>query len=400
MDLNTSVPNRGPQLFAVNTVGIILSGITCILRCIVRTRVVKGFGLDDWLMAIATVFYLIFCTCSNIGISHGTGRHKADLTPEQYTRSMNLWFFCYLSYACSMIAVKLSIGCFLLRVTITRLHKWIIYFSAAITCVSCLTFFFLALFQCNPISYFWTRNQDLDGTQGGCINAGVLVAMAYLYSVMSVITDLSFALLPAWVVGQLNMGKKAKFAVMGLMGMGVIASLAVIARAPYLKHMDSDDFLWDTAPMAIWSSVENGLAITAGCLATLQPLVKGIAIKLGIITPRTTSGTTPMDGRGSNLKMSGVSVRRSFTRTAEVFTGNNYLREPRLSHGELKLQPGLSEYTAKCYGNTSEEELRPVGRMDTETDSGTGASVGGGRSSKERGDDSTSATRVKPREIS
>lgn len=50
-----SVPTRGPALFAVNTTGIILSGITCILRCVVRTQVVKGFGLDDWLMAMATV---------------------------------------------------------------------------------------------------------------------------------------------------------------------------------------------------------------------------------------------------------------------------------------------------------------------------------------------------------
>lgn len=171
---------------------------------------------------MAQVFYLAFCALSNTGVSYGTGRHKADLTPENYTRAMNMWFFCYLTYAAAMITVKLSIGCFLLRVTITRLHKWIIYISAAITCVSCLAFFFLALFQCSPISYFWTKNQDLDGTEGKCLNPTVLLAMAYLYSVMSVITDLSFALLPAWVVGQLNMGKKAKFAVVGLMGMGVM----------------------------------------------------------------------------------------------------------------------------------------------------------------------------------
>lgn len=170
------------------------------------------------------------------------------------------------------------------------------------------------------------------------------------------------------------------------------ASLAVIARAPFLQYMTSDDFLYDTAPMATWSSVECGLAITAGCLATLQPLVKCIAVRLGLAS-RTTMSGSGLPGGGSNLKMSGVSVRRSFTRTAEVFSGNIYPREPRSSSGELKLQPGLSEYTAKCYGNTSEEELRPVGRMDTETDSGTGVSAGG---SSPRTDD---RGRVKPREI-
>lgn len=172
--------------------------------------------------------------------------------------------------------------------------------------------------------------------------------------------------------------------------------------------MGSDDFLWDTAPMATWSSVECGLAITAGCLATLQPLVKTIAVRLGIRSRGTSNMTPQLDGgggRGSNLKMSGVSVRRSFTRTAEVFSGHNYIREPRLSSGELKLQPGLSEYTAKCYGNTSEEELHPVGRTADSGGSGdtdSGMAMSAGRRSSRTTDEGNGAAahRVKPREIS
>ncbi|KAK0744619.1 hypothetical protein B0T21DRAFT_280201 [Apiosordaria backusii] len=352
-----SVPNRGTALLAVNTTGAILAGVTCILRCFVRTRVVKGFGLDDWLMAASTVIYIAFCAFSNVGVHHGTGKHKADLDPEEYKTAMNRWYYCYLTYAVSMILVKLSIGYFLLRVTITRLHKWIIYIAAAITCVSCLTFFFLALFQCYPISYFWNKDQE-----GKCIDMKILTALAILYSIFSVITDLTFALLPAWVVAQLRMDRKSKMAVIGLMGMGCVASAAVIVRAPYLQHMASEDFLWDTAPIAIWSSVEAALAITAGCLACLQPLVKMIGARLGLAI----FTATPKSGLGSNLKMNGdISVRRSFTRRTEMFSSANYREQQQ--KGELALQPGLSEYTAKCYGNTSEEELRPVERQRTET---------------------------------
>lgn len=61
------------------------------------------------------------------------------------------------------------------------------------------------------------------------------------------------------------------------------ASAAVIARLPYLKYFDSPDFLWATTDIAIWSTIEQGFAITAGSLATLRPLF----YKLGLTTQRT-----------------------------------------------------------------------------------------------------------------
>lgn len=34
------------------------------------------------------------------------------------------------------------------------------------------------------------------------------------------------------------------------------------------------EFLWRTSDVAIWTSIEVGIGITAGCLATLRPLLK------------------------------------------------------------------------------------------------------------------------------
>lgn len=44
------------------------------------------------------------------------------------------------------------------------------------------------------------------------------------------------------------------------------------------------DFLWATLDIAIWSDVEQGLAITAGSLATLRPLYRILSLKLGFAT--------------------------------------------------------------------------------------------------------------------
>ena len=49
----------------------------------------------------------------------------------------------------------------------------------------------------------------------------------------------------------------------------------------YLMKFKSPDFLWDTLDVAIWSDIEQGLAITAGSLATLRPLYRDVTRRLG-----------------------------------------------------------------------------------------------------------------------
>jgi hypothetical protein len=44
------------------------------------------------------------------------------------------------------------------------------------------------------------------------------------------------------------------------------------------------DFLWATVDIAIWSDIEQGLAITAGSLATLRPLFRQISSHFGVST--------------------------------------------------------------------------------------------------------------------
>lgn len=49
------VENRGPQLIGVNVLFLTLAVIATTLRCYVRIKMVKAFGLDDWLMVGAAV---------------------------------------------------------------------------------------------------------------------------------------------------------------------------------------------------------------------------------------------------------------------------------------------------------------------------------------------------------
>ena len=51
-------------------------------------------------------------------------------------------------------------------------------------------------------------------------------------------------------------------------------STATIVRMPYIKQLAQDDFLYSTTNVAIWSTVEPGIGITAAALATLRPLFR------------------------------------------------------------------------------------------------------------------------------
>lgn len=116
-----------------------------------------------------------------------------------------------------MIASKISIGYFLLRITVRKMDVCIIYGVMMITVCTGLVFFFVTLFQCRPISFFWNKDQN-----GTCVNVEVIIALTYLYSVFSVISDFTCAILPMFLVWKLNMGRKTKIALIPIMAMACV----------------------------------------------------------------------------------------------------------------------------------------------------------------------------------
>jgi len=201
------------------------------------------------------------------------------LSDDEIFMAMRYWWLCYIGYCWAMIAAKISIGLFLLRVTIKPIHKWIIYTVMGLTALTGLVFFFVTLLQCTPISYFWNKKQT-----GFCVNIDIIIALTFLYSAISVICDFTFAILPVFLVWGLNMDLKTRALLVPILGMACIASVAVVVRMAYVMDFKDPDFLYATVDIAIWSDIEQGLAITAGSLATLRPLYRKVATRFGLST--------------------------------------------------------------------------------------------------------------------
>ncbi|GIJ99480.1 hypothetical protein Aspvir_001612 [Aspergillus viridinutans] len=185
---------------------------------------------------------------------------------------MEYWFLCDIGYAISSILCKISVAIFLLRVMVRPAHRRIMYAVTALTVIVGIIFFIFMMVQCSPVSYFWTRMHG--DTNGKCGYVDAIIIMLYLFSAASALFDLTVGLLPILLVRNLQMNKRTKIAVAGLLGMACIASVAIIIRIPFVQTIRDQDFLYATVQIAIWSNIETGLAITAGSLATVRPLFR------------------------------------------------------------------------------------------------------------------------------
>lgn len=116
------------------------------------------------------------------------------------------------------VAAKISIIIALLRITVDRVHAYILYASMALATAVGVIFFFFTMFQCTPVEYFWNRAQP--GASGTCVSNSVLIGIAYLYSVGAAITDLTIGLLPVALIWNLRMSPRTKGAIVAILGIG------------------------------------------------------------------------------------------------------------------------------------------------------------------------------------
>jgi hypothetical protein len=119
------------------------------------------------------VFFVFFCGFAITGVSHGTGQHAVNiLPPTEIPIGLKWWWACEPVYVLSNMALKLSIAIFLLRISISRVHTFIIWTVVVVVEVYGAFYFFLFILQCRPSNYFWTQ---YTGGKGTCIDPRITV---------------------------------------------------------------------------------------------------------------------------------------------------------------------------------------------------------------------------------
>ncbi|KAL4813554.1 hypothetical protein BDW67DRAFT_177845 [Aspergillus spinulosporus] len=260
-------------IFVVAAVMVGVSIVAVFLRCFVRVYLVRAFGWDDAWMLMALALFIALCALCMLAPAAGVGHKVADFTSlDQLQRALKLWWLGQMLYLWASAVAKIAIALALLRLAVRRLHRFILWAVCAVVVVIGLVFWLVLLFNCWPVEYFWQRTDILK--QGKCISTDILLIIAYCYSSLTIVCDITLGILPACLIWSLQMSWRTKLALVGVLSLGAIASVAVVIRLPYLENYSDPDFLYSTYQIAIWSVVETGLAIIAGSLITLRPLFR------------------------------------------------------------------------------------------------------------------------------
>lgn len=117
------------------------------------------------------------------------------------------------------MALKLSISIFLLRLTVTKTSRMIIYVTIGVVEVYSAFYFMLFVLQCRPAPYFWTQHT---GGTGTCVDRKVIVYATYAYSAVSCVIDWVLSLMPVFLVWHIQMNMRSKVSVAAILSVGAM----------------------------------------------------------------------------------------------------------------------------------------------------------------------------------
>lgn len=125
--------------------------------------------------------------------------------------------------------------------------------------------------QCERLA----MNQDLTITRS-CWSITTLHGLAYSNQALNMLTDFTFAILiPVLMLWKLQMNKRTKASVVGVLALGMFACIAAIVRIPsQMNYGKVGDFMWDSRDLIIQTVTECNIGIVTGSMPAIKPIFK------------------------------------------------------------------------------------------------------------------------------
>jgi hypothetical protein len=149
---------------------------------------------------------------------HGLGRH--DITVQGADLLIfdqaNFWLT-ILALLVGLGLVKVSIGLNLLRLSTSKWYKWslraTIAFVIAYTFMACMTMFL----HCDTVAGNWDYSQAT-----GCYSIDLFVKFGTINTAFNIFTDVLFAVFPVPIIWTLQMKRKLRIYLVGIMSLGYL----------------------------------------------------------------------------------------------------------------------------------------------------------------------------------
>lgn len=199
--------------WSYNVVSITLaaiSGTVLLLRLGHKLFVARSMlGLDDWSIVGCILVGTSGTIMTSLGtIANGLGRDLWTLTPEQIT-SFGYWFYhMEWTYFLELFFLKMSLLFFYLKIFPAKGVRMLLWGTIFYNLAWGVSFVLVAMFQCRPVSYYWTK---WDGTHTGtCLDAN---AVGWANGVTSIVLDVWMLAIPMAQLRSLQLHFKKKVGV-------------------------------------------------------------------------------------------------------------------------------------------------------------------------------------------
>lgn len=124
--------------------------------------------------------------------------------------------FFQIFYVASTVPIKSAICIALLRITKERKYRYPLNGIMALTSVAAITTIVTVLAQCRPIAATW------DKRLGTCDNPKVITNVSYFISSVSIVTDWTCAILPVFILWNIQLRFRIKASVAAILALGVM----------------------------------------------------------------------------------------------------------------------------------------------------------------------------------
>ncbi|KAK6211537.1 Integral membrane protein [Colletotrichum higginsianum IMI 349063] len=257
--------STGAQITIVALVFTALSLVIMLLRLYVRVIMLKAAGADDWVIIVTWIAACGFAVVSTIQTKWGLGLENIEDMPKE-----NLYNFGLLQYAgapfyiTSILGFKISLLLSYLRFIPKGVYRWATLITIGMCIAYHIAFLVVQVNLCTPIAKQW----DPTITNGSCIPG---VPFYTSMAALTIVFDIVVMFLPFPVLASSKIQKRKKFVLLGLFGLGAFITVIQIVRIQTVHALAN---YLDSAPLIMWSAVENNLGIIVCCVPTLAPLVK------------------------------------------------------------------------------------------------------------------------------
>jgi hypothetical protein len=169
----------------------------------------------------------------------------------------------------ALALIKVSLVLFYLEIFNSPGFKMSAYCVLVFITINSLLIFFLTIFICTPVPYFWDRD-----IEGKCMD---LQAVAYASSASAIVQDFILLILPLVFIRNLHLRRRRKIGAALMFSIGSFGCITTILRLHTLSTFKiSMDPTWDYVPTTIWTEFE----LAAGGLCVSLPSIRIFIIKI------------------------------------------------------------------------------------------------------------------------